>query len=200
MVGAAVCVVLGATTLGACRTNVGVAATVDGHRFSESDVGDYLTPQAKPVTEQNGTIQVPARSFVLETLIVDRLLIKIVDALPGNPPSQGTLAQVTQRGLNGSSMSKVAEAAGIKGYTAAFDKVWVRTKVYNTVLGQAQQANVDVRAAVAKLRFPVSVNPRYGTWDKSRFSLSSGRDAGLPDFLKLQPSSSASPTGTTPPR
>lgn len=203
MLGAAAVAVLAAATLSACRTNVGNAATIDGHRVSESDVGSYLTPKAQAVAEQDssgGSLNVPARSFVLETIIVDRLLARIVDALPGDPPTKGALAKIRQQGLAGSSESAVAKKSGVIGFTAAFNTVWVHSKILNTVLGNAQQqGGIDVRTLAAKTRFPVSVNPRYGTWDRATFSLLSGSDAGLPDFLKLQPSHPPAASGTPAP-
>jgi hypothetical protein len=41
---AVVAVIVAASTLTACTSKVGVAATVDGHRITESELGRYVTP------------------------------------------------------------------------------------------------------------------------------------------------------------
>lgn len=191
MLGAAFAAVLAAGSLTACRSNVGLAASVDGHRFSESDVSSYLTPQAQSVRESganaSSTVQVPARSFVVETLIVDRLLKQVTDALP-HPPTAGDLASIRDRGLAGSSPTTFAERAGLHGFTASFDSLWIDTKVLQSALSDAQQADssIDVAAIAGKLHFPVQVNPRYGSWDAKTFSFSADSNATRPAFLKIK--------------
>ncbi|MDT4902219.1 MAG: hypothetical protein QOH52_235 [Pseudonocardiales bacterium] len=190
-------VVLAAAGLSGCRTNVGVAATVDGQRITESDINQFITVNAKPVVEQNssgGSVTISPRPFVLETLIDVQLLAKLLAATPGGAPSESTIATATAKGLNGSTLTKVAEGAGLHGYTAAFDQQWVRSRVLGTILNNEAQQGLDVRAIVAKVPFPVSVNPRYGTWDKANLHLASDGNAGLPTFIQLQPTSTTAPS------
>jgi hypothetical protein len=203
MLSAAAAAVLAAASLSGCRTNVGMAATVDGHRISETDVNQFITAKAKPVQEQDSggaSITIAPRPFVLETLIDVRLLAKLLAGTPNGKPTESQIATATAKGLNGSTPRKVAEGAGLHGYTAAFYEQWVRSRVLGTVLNNEVQQGLDVRKVIAKVPFPVSVNPRYGTWDKTNLHLASDATAGLPGFVKLQPSSttSASDTSTQP--
>jgi hypothetical protein len=198
--GAVVAAVLTATSLTACRTNVGFAATIDGKRYTESDVTDYLTPKAQPVSEQSSDgakTDVPTRSFVVETLIIDKLFHKVLAGLPGGAPDASALNSIRQQGLQGSTVAKVTRSAGIRGFTPAFEDLWVRTRVAQQYLTTAQQQGVDVRPILQKLKFRVSVNPRYGTWDASTFSLNSGAGAGTPAFLNLRKPHSPAPAAAT---
>lgn len=188
---AAAVAVVAATTLTACRTNVGYAATIEGKRYSESDISDYLTPDAQPITRQDETgaqSAVPSRSFVVETLITEALLKKVANRLPGGAPSSAVLARLRASALGGKSVESVVTGAGIKGYTTAFDNLLVRRVVYSQYLQAASQQGVDVQGAVTKVPFSVSVNPRYGTWDSARRAFDSSVGAGAPAFLKLNSS------------
>lgn len=188
---AAAVALLAVASLSGCRTNVGIAATVDGHRITESDVNNYVTAKSKPVAVQassGGRLDIAPRAYVLETLIDLRLLPKLLRLLPGGAPTEGQLAQTTTRALNGSTPQKVAErAGGLHGFTKDFDEKWVRRQILGSSIAAAQQKGVDLRPIVAKLHFPVSVNPRYGDWNKTTFNLASDPGAGLPGFLDLQP-------------
>lgn len=187
--------VLAVTCLSGCRTNVGVAATIDGHRITESDVNKFITAKVKPVAvrgSSGSTVDIAPRAYVLETLIDLRLLPKLLELLPGGAPTEGQIAQTTTKALNGSTPQQVAErAGGLHGFTKDFDTMWVRSKILGNPIANAQQQGVNLGPIVAKLQFPVSVNPRYGTWSKVSLSLASDRGAGLPGFLELQPTPSA---------
>ncbi|MCU1656401.1 MAG: hypothetical protein JWO57_1057 [Pseudonocardiales bacterium] len=184
--------VLAVSGLSACRTNVGAAAVVDGHRVSENDVAKYLatSAQAVKVQDQSGaTISIPARTFVLNTLIDQQLYQRILQATPTGVPNEGAIASATQQGLNGSTVEKVADQAGLHGYPGAFARLWVRVQVLRNAISTDAQKGVNVQTVIDKLHFPVSVNPRYGAWDTKSLSLSTNPAASVPDFLK--------PTGTS---
>jgi hypothetical protein len=186
---AAIVATLAVAGLAGCRTNVGTAATVDGHRFTESQVNDYITPKAKPVALQSnsGTVQVAPRSYVLENLIDDRLLVAVLRKTPGGVPSAATVAKITSQGLDGKTAAQVAESAGVVGYSKAFAKIWVHNRVLGLVLNDYANRGVDVSAIAKKLHFPVSVSARYGAWDTKNLTLTSSAGAGLPNYLTLQP-------------
>jgi hypothetical protein len=195
---AAIAATLVVAGLAGCRTNVGNAATVDGHPISESQVNAYLTPQAQPValqTSAGSTVQVAPRSYVLENLIDDRLLVALLRLTPGGIPSASNIAKITSQGLNGKSPAQVARTAKIIGFTPSFYQLWVHNRVLGLVLNDYANRGVNVSALAKKLRFPVSVSPRYGAWDAKNLSLSSGASAGLPSFLELQPTPAPAAAG-----
>ena len=192
-VAVAAALVLGVSGLTACRTNVGNAATIDGHRVSESDVGDYLTSSAKPLKSSDGSQSVAPKPFVVDILIRQRLYRKILSASPSGAPTSGQLTTLRRQYLAGSSTKAAVERLGVKGYRLSFDSAIVNVQVLASLLNQEQQQGVDLASVLKKLRFPVSVNPRYGKWDAKNLRLVSDGAAGVPGFLRLQTSSPAQP-------
>ena len=183
---ASVALVLGVCGMTACRTNVGNAATIDGHRVSETTVGNYVTESAEPIKSTDGSQSIEPKPFVLDVLIEQRLYPKLLIAAKVGSPGKGQLSTLRRQYLAGKTAKATVEKLGAKGYTRAFDEVIVEVQVYATLLNQAQSAGTDLNTVAAKLTFPVSVNPRYGTWDRKNLQVSSGRTSGLPGFLKLQ--------------
>jgi hypothetical protein len=45
----------------------------------------------------------------------------------------------------------------------------------------------ELTTAVTKASAHVEVNPRYGVWKPSKLTVNSSPGAGLPDYLRLQP-------------
>lgn len=192
-VAVAAALVLGVSGLTACRTNVGSAATIDGHRVSESDVADYLTSSAQPLKSSDGTQSVAPKPFVVDILIRQRLYRKILQASPTGAPTSGQLTTLRRQYLAGSSTKATVERLGVKGYRPSFDSAIVDVQVLASLLNQEQQQGADLSAVLKKLRFPVSVNPRYGKWDTKNLRLVSDAKAGVPAFLRLQTASSTQP-------
>jgi hypothetical protein len=177
--------------LAGCRTNVNTAAVIDGHRVTETEVNQYLTPNAQPVSERDqngGTSQISPRSFVVAQLINERLGFKILAAIPS--VSDVTAAQLDaqlQSDLAGKSVTEVAETLGLHGYTEDFYKIVLRVQELSGVLRNAQQNGVDVSKAINSVSFPVSVSPRYGRWDANNLQFSSG--VTVPGYLDVRPGS-----------
>ncbi|MDQ2797050.1 MAG: hypothetical protein M3Y06_07790 [Actinomycetota bacterium] len=200
MLGAAVVVVLAAGTLTACRTNVGFAASVDGHSYSESDIADYVTPQAQPVQEQvsqTQTLAIPPRSYVVQTIIESRLEKLVLDALPGRGPTAGELATIQRSILKGVSPMRFAESSGLHGYSPSFAPVYVRARTYSALLGgvsqnaQRQGVQLDLAGIARRVHMKIEVNPRYGRWDAQNLYFDSSAGATVPAFLKLKSNASA---------
>jgi hypothetical protein len=194
--GAVAAMVLVASGLAGCRTNVGVAATIDGHRVSETQVNDYLTPSAKGVVITSGGTAGPPRSFVVNTLVEEQLFTKLLAATPAGLPSDGQLSSIQTADLGGKSIHAIATQLHVVGYTSSFEAKYISVQVLGSLLSKESSSGVDVNTLANKLKFPVSVNPRYGTWDRATFTVSSGSKAGLPGFLTLQPTAAAA-AGTT---
>ena len=189
--------VLACAGLSACRTNIGLAANIDGHKVTETDVNSYLTRSAQPVqlTDSSGQPgSMAPRSYVVDILIEEALFKKVAGLLGGHPTDAGIDAEVTQA-LGGASLRKAAEASGLKGFTSRFYTIWGRTRVLENDVRNAVQGGADIRSALKKLTFPISVNPRYGSWDKKQFAFTADQNAGIPAFVHLV--SGTSTTGST---
>ena len=188
--GAAVAAVIALAGLAGCRTNVGTAATVDGHRITESDVNDYITPDASvSLQTSSGNFSEAPRSFVIRELIDDRLFRKLLSKTPGGEPTNAQLDASLGHDLAGKTPKQFAESIGLRGFTADFDQLFFRVEELNKALSNAQQSGANVNALVKALRFPVSISARYGHWDRKKFSLV-GTPAA-PSYLSVQPSAAA---------
>lgn len=182
---AAAAAVLAVALLAGCRTNVGVAANADGQQISESQVSSYVTPQSKPVSIQS--TQVAPKPFVLDILIGEQFYRAVLAKTPGGAPSDGQLSAMIAQYLGARTAQQAVEGFGIHGYAPEFAQYVLEYSELGSMLNQRVQQGVDVRSVARKLDFPVSVNPRYGTWDRTSYMLSTGPSAGLPGFVAFQP-------------
>lgn len=186
--GAAVAAVLALTGLAGCKTNVGQAAVIDGHRVTESDVNHYLTPDAQPVVQTDpntqATTRVSPRSFVVSWLINAQLYRKVMSLIPSvSNVSEAQLDSQLQKDLAGQTVTQFAESHGLHGFTEAFYTVVLHTQEAIVVLQTARSNGVDVAAAFNKLKFSVTVSPRYGSWDNKQFLFTAG--GHLPSYLDV---------------
>ena len=193
VVAAAAALVVGVSGLTACRTNVGNAATIDGQRVSESDVNDYVTGSAQPIKSSDGSDSIAPKPFVIDILIQKGLYRKLLAASPSGAPSTGQLTTLRRQFLAGSTAKAKVETLGAVGYSTAFDSTVVDVQVLGTLLNQEQSSGVDVSAIAAKTKYPVTVNPRYGTWDAKTLRFDAGTTSGVPAFLTLQSTTSPQP-------
>lgn len=184
-------VVVSVIALGACDTNVGTAGRVGGDRISESDVNQYLTPASAPFQNGQGNQVVP-RSFVLQTLIRDRLFTRALVA-DNALPSPGEITSRTTQLLNGQTEASLTEQITKSGFAARFEPVYVRSEVLLQAYAEHVKATTaaQVSTALAKLNIPVTTSPRYGPWDPAPLAVGPQQP---PDFLTLG-SASAAPTG-----
>lgn len=196
-VGAAAAAVLALTGLAGCKNNIGTAAVIDGHRITESDVSHYLTVNAQPVIERdaNGnTVSISPRSFVVNELINQKLYFKVIGEIPSvSKLTETQLDAQLQSDLQGKSVTQVAESLGLHGFAESFYKIVLRAQEEVLVLRSAQSNGVDVSTAIRKVDFPVTVSPRYGTWDEKSLQLTAG--SRLPSYLDLQPGNGAAQQG-----
>ena len=175
--------VLACVGLTACQTAAGAAVTIDGQRYTENDVQGYLTPAAQPVSLQQGSVS--PKAFVVDQLIIDQLLVKVIGALPGGPTPTQVDAELAKESA-GKSYTQQAEALGLKGYTESFYKIVMRAQLVSSTLQKADPNGTTLTPILAKLgkEFPVSVSPRYGTWDATKLSFDG--NPAVPAYLKLQ--------------
>lgn len=190
--------------LSACESKVGLAAVVGGHRITDADVQQYLTRQAVAfqVQSQSGTpVDIVPRSFVLQTLIEDRLFAAALLDTHGGTPSNADLASAYQQVTQGQTPAQLVQSFTKYGFTPAFASVVVHRSEFQAILATRVGATSDYTplvAEVAKLNIAVSVSPRYGSWDAQNLGVDAGSAAGVPDFVTLHPSPAAgsgTPTG-----
>jgi hypothetical protein len=187
--GAVLAAVLAVAGLAGCQTNVGTAAVVDGHRITDSDVSQYLTPKAQPVSGQSGSIS--PRTFVLSELINERLGFKLLQAIPSvSSVTSEQLDAKLQQDLAGKSVKSAAESLGLHGYTNDFYQIVLRVRELASVVSSQQQKGVDLQKVFNELHFPVTVSPRYGTWNSKNFTLDG--TIPKPPYLSVQPGGAAS--------
>lgn len=190
--------------LAGCRTNVGTAAVVDGHRITESDVNQYLTPRgissaAIARAGSQGQTPPPPRSLVLQFLIQEQVFeqtlhhlgVHYTDGqLSGSHDQAASLLLQTQ--LTGSSLDAAIEKQlPSSGVDKAFRPVFLRVEELEYLLIQSQHLTqfAQLVAQVDKAHVSVSVSGRYGTWQPKSLSLD-GKPV-IPAYLSVQPSGAA---------
>jgi hypothetical protein len=197
LIGSVAAIALSVTGLSACRSNVGAAASFDGHRITEADVAKYLTVNAEQIPQQDpntgATTTIPARSWVLRTLLDTRLYGEVLHASPGGDPGPGDLAAAQTALLQGISPDQVGDQYVQHGYKRSFAAVYLHLQALEQILGKRIQDGLDAQKLVRQLDPHVSVNPRYGSWDRNQLQLNSDPAATLPHFLTLGGSNSYSP-------
>jgi hypothetical protein len=213
--------VLAVAGLSACRSNVGAAAVVDGHRISESDVHTYLTAQGPTGAglANAGPGLVP-QSLALNYIVQERVFTLTLTRTAGGVPSDAALrAQHDQaattligQGVTGAQYdSGVAAALSGYGLTQKLLPFVLRDLdlEYALVTRTKATAAADLARAIAAQHIGVSVNPAYGTWSASAFSVApptgtAGATAACPSISPACPSGflilpsatpSATPTG-----
>lgn len=205
MFGAVLAVALAVSGLTACRSNVGLAATIDGHRVSESDVTSYLTRNAQAIDRTDAkqrSYQASPRSYVVEILINEALLraaYRVLNATPNDRALDKLFKEQYKQ-----SPRAFGESQDIRGYSSKFYRLLSHLAAMNGSLTQAvQRGVVDANRLFAQLRksFKVTVNPRFGVWDAQELMFSEDEKLGAPSFIKpVSGDSIASPTAAaTPP-
>jgi len=210
---AAASAALAATLLTACHSNVGAAATVDGHRITESDVSKYVGPnaQAIPESDANGqTANVPPKSFVLRTLIDVELFEKVLRELRTESgrayPTPAEFAAAETAALQGGTLDQLKQAVTRSGFKVGFAPVFLRERALQTILSDDASADngAKIDQVIAKLHPKVSVNPRFGSWDEKTLAFTATQKDGVPSFLRADATytppapASSSPTQPAP--
>ncbi len=177
--------------LSACQSNVGLAAKVGDTRIGESDVTRYVTAQATPYTDANSGQQVVPKTYALNILIQVDLLQRTVVA-NGGAPSPSELATARAAVLSGTPAQQVTDYYTQHGFSQAMGELVLQSLTLQQVLSTraSTTSGNDLIALVRKLNVPVTVSPRYGSWNAANLALDSG--GGLPSFLSLQTSAPAS--------
>ncbi len=172
--------------LSACQSNVGRAATVDGQSITETTVTGYLTANAKPLTNSSGG-QIAARNVVLSTLIQQQIYDRALQSF-GGAPTPTELGAARQQVLNGGTEDQLLAQVVAAGLDRSFEPLFLRTGSLAEVLqarataGGTDQTN-QILGTLAKV--PVSVSPRYGSWDPTKRTLSGDPAQSVASFVNL---------------
>ncbi len=95
----------------------------------------------------------------------------------------------------GKSARQVASGQGIKGYSDAFNREFVKRLAYAAALQARSQQGADIDKLAKDLDISVSLSPRYGRWDAKTLSIDTRPEAGVPSFVTLQPTPSGTAAG-----
>lgn len=184
-----------ATLLTSCRSNVGAAAKVNGERIGESTVNGYVdpagpNPSAAAQVQQEGVTTLPdAKPFVLQFLVGTSLLEHTL-AAHGGVPSAGQLA--AERDTVSQSVLQYYPVARAAGAATSFKRVLERFFELDVVLQKRLPSTSSIVAAIQAAGARVSINPRYGTWIPKQLAVRFSTKAGIPDYLRLQPTPAGS--------
>jgi len=193
---------LAATLLAGCKSNVGVAARVNGASISESDVNKYVSPKgvASAVAAQAAGQTVSPRAEILHFLIQEQVFERTLQHLNIRPSAGELAAQhdqaastLLQTQLTGADLDRTLDRQLPRsGVRASFRNTFLRVQeleyllITKRKLTQFSQLVAIVRRAGIK----VSVSPRYGTWDAANLQLNG--KSPLPSFVSAQPAAGGS--------
>lgn len=183
---AAVCA-LGALSLTGCDSKIGTAAVVNGNKISESDVSRYLDPAADNVSQGRDLSlewQIREELFTValqkkHALPSDADLAKLHDQAISNLIGQQASGEQADQALR-SSMKQ-------NGLKENFADKLIRSFELELSYAKATKAQQEsqVAADLAKQNIAVSVNPRYGSWDTSKFAFTGLGKKQLPPVVSL---------------
>jgi hypothetical protein len=199
------------TGLTACQTKVGLAAAVNKHRLTDSQLTDFVRAGSGPYTDQNSGSTVFPKAFALETWIDSALFTAAVED-KGAAPSAAELSSASSALLSNTTRSAVRKAYTGLGYSTKMGDLVIDANATLIVLlertgASLQQAsdavksgsaNQQIVSAIQAAKPKVTVSSRYGTWDASQLRLSADPDSGLPSFVQ-GPAGGASASAVVPP-
>jgi hypothetical protein len=210
-IAAAAAAVFATAGLSACTSKVGTAAVVGSHRISDSQLGGYVTRKgvdtgiAASASAAGQAVQ--PKVNVLDLLVKQSLFTQALER-NGGVPSAGQLAALhdtaleTFLGLQPTQLSGfdqyVDAQVGPNGYSAGYRDLLLHALELETALAVRLNAAslADFSAAINTLHIPVSVSPRYGSWDAANLQMNTTPSAGVPSFVTLRPAPKpATPAG-----
>ena len=197
IVAAFVAAALATTLLAGCKSNVGVAARVDGTTISESDVNKYLNPKgvASEVAAQSGAQTVSPRAEILHFLVQEQVFERTLRSLNIRPTAGDLAAQhdaaastLLQTQLTGADLDRALDRQLPRsGVRASFRNTFLRVQELEYLLISKRNLTQfsQLVALVRKAGVKVSVSPRYGSWDAANLQLNN--KSPLPSFVSAQP-------------
>lgn len=191
---------LTATGLTACQSHVGAAAYVGSTRISESSVGQLVTRDATTSVDQTSGATDSPKSEALTSLILTDLVNRVLQARKIQPTAAqldtARTAALQQIGIP--SLTALEAAATPAGFSKSYASVYLDELARISILESALKDTdgSQVAKAISALHIKVSVSPRYGDWDLSALSVSSG--PSVPSFLTVSSTAAAATDATAP--
>ena len=193
------CVVLvvagAAAGLSACSTKVGAAAVVGGQRIPEAQV----TKQILSTSTAGASSRLTVVAFLVQARLYEqadqKLGVRVSDSelraaqAPAAATFIGGNGQIVAGQAGVAVLAKLLPTIGVAG---SFAGSMLRTAEleYLTVSRLKITTQAALTARLASLHIPVSVSPRYGSWDAKLQSVGA---VTTPPFLALKPTPSPSP-------
>lgn len=173
-----------------CDSKAGTAAVVNGHRITETQLSDYLAPNAQPITVSDGaggSFGVPARVFVLQYLIRNQvfplLLSGTGSSISDEQLSADRAAAIGTLAGDEATLQKQIATAGLK---PRFEEVMLRQQELTDLVGKKLTTQQQLTDAIAKIKDTVSINPRFGSWNESSLQIIDLSKKQLPSVLSFQ--------------
>jgi len=169
-----------------CDSKAGTAAVVNGTRISETQLSDYLAPNAQPITATNGdgsSFSVPARVFVLQYLIRNQVFPLLL-ARTGSPVNEDELRADRAAAIGGDEATLQKQIAAV-GLRPRFEEVLLRDRELTDLVGKKLTTQQQITDAVAKIKDVVTINPRFGSWDNASLTIVDLSKKQLPSMLSF---------------
>jgi hypothetical protein len=198
--------VVAITTLSGCHNKVGMAASVDGHRLTDTDLATYFKKGSVPYTDQNTHAQVVPKVYALENWIEGKVFEAAV-AHKGGAVTSAELNTARAAVLGSRTIAQAETFYRKLGYTPKFAHLIVDQTAVLVVLVQriargispqqaigalqSNQAGTELLKAISAAKPKVAVSPRYGTWDNAKLTLTSTPGVGAPGFVRFGTGSAA---------
>jgi len=182
----AVLPVLALSCLGlvACDSKAGTAAVVDGHRITEKELSRYVPASAQPIPTGDGSTSTPAKNFVLQYLVRNRVFPMLL-AATGTSMSEADLEKGKAEALGGGTEADLTRQITQAGLSARFEPVLLRNRELLNVVRAKLTTDKQVADALAKVKDKVSISPRYGSWDLNSLSVLNLGKKQLPSVLSF---------------
>jgi len=178
---------LGALTLTGCDSKIGTAAIVGGSKISESDVSRYLDPATADASS--------ARDLSLQYQLREKLFtvaLRNKHAFPSDADLQKlhdqAVSNLLGQQVSGAQADQTLRATMKQnGLRESFAAELVRSFALELTYAKVINANQEsqVTADLVKQKIPVTVNPRYGSWDTATFGFTGMGSKQLPSVVTL---------------
>ncbi|MCW2540847.1 MAG: hypothetical protein JWN95_2572 [Frankiales bacterium] len=166
-----------------CDSKTGTAAVVNGSKISESSLTDYLGPNVKPIPDSQGG-STPARLFVLQVLVRNAVLPRVLDAT-GGPATPAQLSTARDQLLEGGSLGQLQSQLTGLGLQAKFAEQYLDQQEMIGIVQTRVASQEQLDAALKKAALSVSISPRYGSWDGAALTVKDLGKQDLPDAVSL---------------
>ena len=212
---ATVSAALAVVGLTACQTKIGLAASAEGQRLTDSTLSSFVQPGAKTYTDSSsGTaVTVTPKVFALQNWVDNQIFASVVSK-HGGAATTAELATARSTVLGSHTAADYQKYYGGLGYTHTFAGLILdqsailvvlverlaHTSATNAIqLLNSGQSGAALLKSITASKPQVTISPRYGTWNATNLALTSDAGSGAPAFVSFPGSGKATVVpGTTP--